>query len=355
MEPSDNTGFLGEGDGIRKKSYIDTLRALSVCLVFLYHYNGGIGQLGISAPPIFYGFKNGNWGNVGVFLFFMISGNVLYHKYGKTMDYKAYFKNRFRRIFPLFWLCYVLAFLYNFWKTKAFPNIPLYKLILTVCGMDGFLAYRTETFYILGEWFLGCIIIVYILFPFIRLCINKNIHITLVVLFLSSCLIFYNNFWGMFQIASRRNVIVALFYFVLGIWIEKILILLKKKMQIITACIFSFLGLLILFVELPVNEYICYLFLNISIFIFVFSVNGFFAESKIVKPFIQILSRESYAIFIVHHIVIQEIIVHFIGNIYSLKGILCILALCILVTFVCIQGLNYISLKVNGLKKFNEL
>ena len=43
------------------------------------------------------------------------------------------------------------------------------------------------TFYILGEWFLGCIIALYIVFPIMRWLINKHPFIALVVLIALFC------------------------------------------------------------------------------------------------------------------------------------------------------------------------
>lgn len=326
-----------------KKAYIDTLRAFSVCLIFLYHFNRYIEQFNFSIP-LFYGYRNGNWGNVGVFLFFMISGNVLYYKYGENINYKTYFKNRFFKIFPLFWICYCFAFLFYFWQLKTFPDIPSYKFIYTILGMDGFLAYKTETFYLLGEWFLGSIIIVYLLFPLIRICVNKNIHVTLGVLLLLTSFIYHNNFWGLFQIAIGNNIIVALFYFVFGIWLEEIILSCPKNIHFIIVCIFSILSLFILFIKLPVNQYICYLAITASIYVLAMDITKYLRCNKVINNLVEILSKNSYTIFLIHHIIIQNITRHFTGNAYSLKGILCILTICVLVTYICVWIINHAPL-----------
>ena len=193
-----------------RKTYIDTIRAYSVFLVYSFHL---LNKLEV---------RYYIWGAVGVYLFYMISGNGLYSKYGNEIDYKKFFKNRFFRIYPSFWLCYSLVFLFNFWSNKSFPEIPCQRFLLTILGMDGYFSYRVPTFYLIGEWFLGSIILLYLLFPLVRLCVNKNLQLTIAILFGFVCLIFYNNFFGLFQIMSGRNLLVSLFYFVLGIWVEAI-------------------------------------------------------------------------------------------------------------------------------------
>ena len=112
----------------KRKKYIDLIRAFAVYLVVLYHFSHYTEQLGFSLP-IFLKYANGTWGNIGVFLFFMISGNVLMYKYQEQIDWKEFYKNRFKKILIPFWLCYFICFLLNFWQTKALPEIPIYKFL----------------------------------------------------------------------------------------------------------------------------------------------------------------------------------------------------------------------------------
>lgn len=188
-----------------RKKYIDIIRAFSVCLIFLYHFD--ITRLGASTPLV-YRFANGNWGNVGVFLFFMISGNCLMYKYEEKFELREFLKNRLGKIILPFWMCYGLVFLFNFWKTRTFPEIPIYKFVLTLIGMDGYFSYKTETFYLVGEWFLGCILLLYLIFPLTRWCVKKNLPVTLGGLFIINLVLYYNNLWGFFTISTARNILV---------------------------------------------------------------------------------------------------------------------------------------------------
>ena len=65
---------------------------------------------------------------------------------------------------------------YQFYTYKAMNiKIPKWKYIYTIIGMDGYLStYHIETFYRVGEWFVGFILLYYLIFPFLRFCILKR-------------------------------------------------------------------------------------------------------------------------------------------------------------------------------------
>ncbi len=234
-----------------RKNYISFLRVLSVLLVTIFHFAGSIKSLS-DVSNVFNGFANGNWGMLGVFLFFMISGNVLYTKYESKFHEKEFLKNRFLRLFPSFWFWYVVFFLINFWQRRECPEGSLWRFVFTLLGMDGYFLYKTETFYILWEWFLGAIIFLYLLFPIVRLAVKRNIHVTVGVLLVLTSLVYYNNFFGLFEISKGRNLITALFFFVYGIWIEKVINSIQSKY--ITwgiTVLLAILSIVALFVGLP--------------------------------------------------------------------------------------------------------
>ena len=56
-------------------------------------------------------------------------------------------------------------------------------LILSEIGMDKYFGYKLLTYGIVGEWFLGSIIIIYIIYPILLLVINKNILLINIILF----------------------------------------------------------------------------------------------------------------------------------------------------------------------------
>ncbi len=119
-------------------------------------------------------------GDLGVSLFFILSGASLYYNYYDCLDIKEFYKKRFFSIYPMFWIAYTALFILRAPKMLA-SGIPLRNIFFTVIGMDGYLAGIIPTFYLIGEWFLGAIILIYLIFPFIRWSYRKNCIITWVL------------------------------------------------------------------------------------------------------------------------------------------------------------------------------
>lgn len=103
------------------------------------------------------------------------------YTYNEHFSIKEFFKKRVISLYPMFWIAYFNAFLYFFYINGSINHsVPKESLILTMLGMDGYLLYKIPNFYILGEWFLGCIILIYILFPILRKFIIEKPKILLI-------------------------------------------------------------------------------------------------------------------------------------------------------------------------------
>lgn len=92
------------------RRYVPTLtgvRAVAAYLVFLHHYN--------PALPGTFVHRLLDQGYIGVSIFFMLSGFLIYHRYAdacinqKNWSWRGYLKNRFARIFPLYALLFWLT------------------------------------------------------------------------------------------------------------------------------------------------------------------------------------------------------------------------------------------------------
>ncbi len=59
------------------------------------------------------------YGKLGVYLFFIISGFVIYYSLGKGT--KEYVIGRFLRLYPLFWVCCTLTYLVTLWHGNSVP------------------------------------------------------------------------------------------------------------------------------------------------------------------------------------------------------------------------------------------
>ncbi|MEG1958059.1 MAG: acyltransferase family protein, partial [Lachnospiraceae bacterium] len=173
--------------------YLDFVRAIAAVAIILTHFNAVYLFMNNPMPEksvITVSVSNIYIGSWGVSLFFIISGAALMYVYDEKCELKKFFQKRFLAIYPMFWIAYSCAFLYLFYVNKGVNNgAPKINMILTILGLDGYLAENIPTFYILGEWFLGAIIIMYLIFPLLRILINKfpvALAIGIIVLYIIS-------------------------------------------------------------------------------------------------------------------------------------------------------------------------
>lgn len=162
-----------------KLFYLDFIRAFATIVIVLTHYNALYLYLNPVRPKM--AVLSTNVGNVyiggfGVALFLIISGSALMYVYREKIEVKKFYLKRFFNLYPLFWLVYLLAFIFRFYQDAGFfPAIPKWRFIFSVLGIDQYLSnFDISNFGIISEWFLGFILIFYILFPLLRIAINKQ-------------------------------------------------------------------------------------------------------------------------------------------------------------------------------------
>jgi len=86
---------------------IDALRGLAALAVVLFHYTTRYGQLyGHGTAPLF----SAPWGHLGVNLFFIVSGFVIFMTLERTRRPLDFVVSRFSRLYPSYWAAIVLTF-----------------------------------------------------------------------------------------------------------------------------------------------------------------------------------------------------------------------------------------------------
>ena len=117
----------------KKVFYFDFIRVVSTVIIVTYHFFAHFDEIGIKGMRFL---SDGNWGMIGVTLFFMLSGASLMYNYGEKLDIKKYALKRFLGIYPMFWIAYIGVFTYIFygckriiWDIRIFK--PLYADLLS--------------------------------------------------------------------------------------------------------------------------------------------------------------------------------------------------------------------------------
>lgn len=318
--------------------YLDVIRAVCAVMIVVYHF-----PLAISQPvDYFHSFANGSFGMIAVYCFFMVSGAALMYRYqneGK-LNLKQFYKKRFFSIYPLFWITYVMAFFWVFWQLKeVYRIIPTKAIFWSVIGLDGWLAHLVPTFYMVGEWFLGSIIILYALFPLLRVWYQKNRHILLAVSLLATLWLFSAN---PFPMEIKQNPITGIFYFVLGAWLEesrqKISEMKPNALPYIWAV--SAAGV-VLWIFIPMTNgvgqfgrEVSFLIFSVIFYLFWMGTSVWLEKTGALKRGISRLAAVSYGVFLTHHVAAQVITGHFAGTAPSTREIFVMLLMTFALTWI---------------------
>jgi len=279
--------------------YLDFIRTISMIIVVTYHFFFHFKDFSIY--PLHPFLSNSKWGIIGVTMFFLLSGFSLTMINYKKIDLKVYYNKRFKSIYPLFWIVYITFFIILLFKNGGFSwNMPKLFIIFSILGIDGYMgAMGIPTAGIIGEWFLGCLLIIYLIYPLLLMIIKKKPK-----LFLCITTIFYF-LTIMFSkgklIPINFNFFVSLYLFTIGIYIY-IYKLDFKKWQIV-----SFVLLSIILFSIPYsNSNLCTAISNLVGFMLFFILIhlSYYVNNKYIKYSIYKLSNDSYAIFLIQHIII---------------------------------------------------
>ncbi|MCI6432060.1 MAG: acyltransferase [Lachnospiraceae bacterium] len=164
--------------------YLDLIKIIAVISVFVCHFSRSleVNQVSYSLKILPDYIFNVYLGGFGVSLFFIISGAALMYVYDEKLELKTYYKKRFMGIYPMFWIAFLIAFSISLFRFKSLnPEVPKWKIIYSILGMDGNALWWGPNYYQLGEWFLSVIVCMYIVFPLIRWLLKKSVILTCVI------------------------------------------------------------------------------------------------------------------------------------------------------------------------------
>lgn len=308
--------------------YLDFVRAIAVVSILMTHFNARYLYLVPPMPEkavITTMVSNIYIGNWGVSLFFIISGSALMYVYQDKLELKKFYKKRFLSIYPMFWMAYIIAFAYFCVKNHMMPGTgtPKVNFIFTILGLDGMLAAYIPTFYILGEWFLGTIILMYLLFPLLRTGVNQK-----PVLTAAAVLVIYA---VMFLLEDRVNISIIVLTRLPEIVFGMYFVRWGKKVDWKMA-LSAFLILIVNGVVAPSwSSMLQTTYVGIASFI-VLVFLSYYLKFSVCEKFCNVISKYSYAIFLVHHVIIAEIMARFdLVNISVKKSYLLFAAICVVI------------------------
>lgn len=153
----------------------DLIRILAMVFVIGTHFNETFGSMGIRASCLHvYMGKGLLYSQMGVVLFILMSGSLSATSLERSLSDNGvlkrksvlrYYKKRLLSVLPLYYMAYVMAYV-----IKVAPKgVAVHKaMIWTLFGLDGYLTrFNVPTVYLVGEWFIGMILICYLLCPLV--------------------------------------------------------------------------------------------------------------------------------------------------------------------------------------------
>ncbi len=282
--------------------FFDVIRVFAMVMIIVFHFNAFCIDFQVNMSPIlFVGCANGTMGTIGVSLFFVLSGASLMYAYRGKLEPRHYYVRRFLAVYPLYWITYAAFFTHFYIIHRMDRKYPASRLLLSFLGMDGYLYYKIPCYYLVGEWFVGCIILIYLLFPVLRKCVRewpvRTAAVTLAV---------YPFFLYFYPFEMERDhffltripEVMAGMYLVL--WMDKrgdwrV----PAKVGVPAVAVF----LLTMFIEIPFLSNCVIWLIGVSGFLGLAWLANFVEWRPLLAP-MQYLAAASFAIFLVHHVLV---------------------------------------------------
>jgi peptidoglycan/LPS O-acetylase OafA/YrhL len=293
----------------RRLFYLDFIRAFATILIVITHFNNPY----LLGHPIFvYSPFHIYVGSLGVSLFLIISGAALMYVHGddERLNFKRFYFKRFKTIYPMFWIAFIFANAYLLLMGRGIVTsaAPRWRIIFSALGMDGLIAsMQYQTFYTLGEWFLGFIIIFYVAFPLLRVGVNKKPVLTavIVVALYTATLILPTplpNIPRSVLLTTRLPELTFGMYFIKYIKKVKWPVLLASIALLVLQQATGFLNSL----QAPGSEDFATTLVGIAAFAVLVWVAQYLDHRPVRVP-VASIAKYSYSIFLVHHVVISEV------------------------------------------------
>lgn len=290
---------------------LDFAKVIAVFMVILFHFLAGIESYELLKNPDAFmvggvsllnlGGVNLTLGNYGFSLFFILTGVGLMYVYQDRMKINDFYREKIRSIYPLYYISFITAsFVQILVKYKLNYGAPLWTLLLTVLGLDGWMADMVSTYALVGDWFVGCIVCIYILFPILYKCMNKYPNVTVGIY----ALVFW--LWEYaypFDFPKRSSILLRTFEVLLGMYYIRT----NRKVTWKGALISLVLLGTIFAVKLPASPYILVPIAGISSFLVVSFVAQWIKNIKIQKVIFN-MSKYAFSVFLIHHFILYMIL-----------------------------------------------
>ncbi len=305
-----------------KQPSFDLIRAVSTFVIVIFHFSYSFIEYSVDGSYIFFMlYANGTWGSVFVALFFMLSGaSLIYNHESMTLkDVPRFYLKRAMAIFPMFYIVWIIVYIAN---SRALVTWhwggPNRNYLLSLFGVDGYFMHHGMNYYCIGEWFLGAIILIYLLFPLLKFLFMKCRLLSTLLL---TAIYIFNVYRHLLSSAPDKNLFIVLVKYynshitvpdarslwtcIMAFWIGMLFItyrdfLLKKGPVLFFLALFIFMT----FVNIDLNDIFSATICASCLYILLSFCSEKLLALRFVSLPVNLISRYSYGIFLVHHVTI---------------------------------------------------
>lgn len=323
---------------------LDIIRVIALFMVLIYHYEIEVYVNEMKLFSHFFsGFHHINFGGIGVFLFFMLSGAVHAMKYDVEIDIRKYYIKRFLSIFPYFYITWIMGSIIDVVLNEQYilyGRNDWWRIIFTLMGCDGYFP-DINTFYLVGEWFTTVIVFIYLIFPILRKVLNEH-ELTTLFCLLAINIFFISDCWNPLNIVLDGNCFFAISAFSLGYVLYKKKIRFTWKESIAILCIMSSALLLS---SKQMQHAILNIIVAIMLFLVIFCgpIQIEKETNNIAMKILLFFSKYSYILYLTHHFVMRRTVAAFKMNATIQNKILCF--------FITIIGIVFFTIAVEFVHK----
>lgn len=301
----------------KRYNFMNVLRVLSMISIVFYHmlftlYIYGIRQL--SSIRFLYENTNMNIAKIGVGLFFILSGcGLMLGSNGTSFDLRNFYNKRFKKILIPFYIVYAGYFIFLLCTSQisltdpfAGKNVSPFSFLFTILGVDAYLdSFGIATCSLgIGEWFLGCLLIMYLIYPLLRKAMVWNKYITIVAatIYYVAINILYSSIPAFNSVPMYTNLVIKIYDFILGMFLATILDKLPRFISIAGLILNAFF--IVMPIELPGIHSFLIPIECLSVFLLFAGLEPLFTKAQKPMKIVDILAKYSYEYFLVHHVVI---------------------------------------------------
>jgi hypothetical protein len=193
-------------------------KGVAMCLMILHHLFWNVTAMGVSIYYMAISQEIGILGKVCVSIFLLLSGYGLDKSVKNDYKIGEFYKRHLSKIYFNYWFIVIVSFIIGaiFFTDKARALIgdnAFYKVILNFTGLyylTGYMGYNSSW------WFITAIIVLYLLFPLIRILVKQYNHVFLIF---SSILLFPELI--PFDVLNVKWVAFNFFPFILGVYLAE--------------------------------------------------------------------------------------------------------------------------------------